>query len=169
MRPASDAARGWRFRVYLLLWALVAQLLPAQASAGGVEVIVSPDQSSVPVDRGMLRAIFTTRLRQWPDGTPIHVFVMPDDSVVHDLFCREQLGMYPYVLRELWDRLLYTGTGLTPTVVHNDAEMRLRVRTTPGAIGYSAPESAAGSSRGTDSFHASPERNGGLALLKDPS
>jgi len=121
------------------LWRLVMLLLcliSGMARGGGTEIIVSPDQAAVAIDRGMLRAIFTTRLRQWPDGTPIHVFVMPDDSELHDLFCREQLGMYPYVLRELWDRLLYTGTGLTPTLVHSQEDMRNRVLATRGGIGY---------------------------------
>jgi hypothetical protein len=166
---AAGPVHSWRQRLYLLLWALAVQFLPAQAAAAGVEVIVSPDQAGVQIDRAMLRAIFTTRMRQWPDGTPIHVFVLPDDSAIHDQFCREQLGMYPYVLRELWDRLLYTGTGLTPTVVRSETEMRARVRDTTGAIGYTPPDSAATSGHGAGNSHAHPERNEGLAFLKDPS
>lgn len=166
--PAGpDPLRAWCWRLCLLLLALAAQLWPARAAAGGIEVIVSPEQGSVAIDRGMLRAIFTTRLRQWPDGTPIHVFVLPDDNAVHDQFCREQLGMYPYVLRELWDRLLYTGTGLTPTVVRSEAEMRERVRGTPGAIGYLSIAAAAVPGRGAENFHPSPARAAMVAFVKD--
>jgi hypothetical protein len=133
----SGLGRAW-LRLLLLL---VLGLWSATALAGSTEVIVSGDRSGMAIDRDMLRAIFTTRLRQWPDGAQIHIYVMPDDSAVHDRFCREQLGMYPYVLRELWDRLLFTGTGLTPTVVRSEEEMRARVRGTPGAIGYvSSPD-----------------------------
>jgi hypothetical protein len=32
--------------------------------------------------------------------------------------------------------LVFTGTGLAPTVVGSEREMRERVRSTPGAIGY---------------------------------
>jgi len=132
----------------LLCLALLLWLWPARAQAAGTEIVVSPDQAHVTIDRGMLRAIFTTRLRQWPDGTPIRIFVLPDDSALHDQFCREQLGMYPYVLRELWDRLLYTGTGLTPTVVRSEAEMRARVKVTPGAIGYASSNPTHGAADG---------------------
>jgi hypothetical protein len=165
---STRPARAWRLRFWLLLLALAAQLTSFQAAAAGVDVIVNPDQGAIQIDRAMLRAIFTTRLRQWPDGTPIRVFVLPDDSPVHDQFCREQLGMYPYVLRELWDRLLYTGTGLTPTVVRSESEMRAHVHDTAGAIGYTSAALSATPSRGADSAHASPDKGATLAFAKDP-
>ncbi|MDE0854381.1 MAG: substrate-binding domain-containing protein [Nevskia sp.] len=139
-----DAWRGLRARtrssplrhLHALLLLLFACAAGAPARAADTQVILSPDRANTPVSRDMLRAIFTTRLRQWPDGTPIRVFVLPDDHPLHDQFCREHLGMYPYVLREIWDRLQFTGTGLAPTQVYSENEMRSRVRSTPGAIGY---------------------------------
>jgi hypothetical protein len=104
--------------------------------AASVDVLVSPDQAATHLDRTLLRAIFTMRLRQWPDGTPVHVFVLPDQDAATNRFCREQLGTYPYVMRDTWDRMVFTGTGLAPTVVGSDQEMRERIRSTPGAIGY---------------------------------
>lgn len=133
-RDSGFAAQGSRFGLHLVTVLLA--LAPLLAQARGTEIILSPDRGAVAVDRETLRAIFTTRLRQWPDGTPVRVFVMPDDSGLHDQFCREQLGMYPYVLREVWDRLQFTGTGLVPTVVRSESEMRSKVHDTPGAIGY---------------------------------
>jgi hypothetical protein len=104
--------------------------------AQSVEIIVNPTLESVPLDRDLLRAIFTMRLRAWPGGAPVRVFVLPDSDPVSDRFYREQLGMYSYVLRSAWDRMVYTGTGFAPTIVHSEQEMRERVRATPGAIGY---------------------------------
>ena len=104
--------------------------------AQSVEIIVNPGLQSVQLDRDLLRAIFTMRLRAWPGGAPVRVFVLPDTDPVSDQFYREQLGMYSYVLRSAWDRMVYTGTGLAPTIVHSEQEMRERVRSTPGAIGY---------------------------------
>ena len=100
------------------------------------EVIVSPSLQSIALDRSLLRAVFTMRVREWPDGSPIRVFVLPDDNPLSDMFYRERLGMYSYVLRRAWDRMVFTGTGLAPTVVESEEEMRERVRSTPGAIGY---------------------------------
>jgi len=119
-----------------------------EVRAQSVQIIVNPDLKGVPLDRDLLRAIFTMRLRSWPDGPPVRVFVLPDSDPVSDRFYREQLGMYSYVLRAAWDRMVFTGTGLAPTVVHSEQEMRERVKETPGAIGYV--------SRGRDSRNRPP-------------
>lgn len=107
-----------------------------QNSEFDVEVIVTPSLAKVTLDRSFLRAVFTMRVRQWPDGTPIRVFVLPDENPLSDRFYREQLGTYSYVLRRAWDRMVFTGTGFAPTVVSSEAEMIQRVRATPGAIGF---------------------------------
>ena len=115
---------------------LVFSAAPAQDSLPTVEVIVSPALANITLDRNLLRAVFTMRVRQWPDGSPVRVFVLPDDNPLSDRFYREQLGMYSYVLRNAWDRMVFTGTGLAPTVVRSEQEMIERVRSTPGAIGF---------------------------------
>lgn len=119
--------------------AAIVLLLSATLAHGAhaeVEVITSPDRSAVAIDRSLLRALFTMRVRQWPDGTTARVFVLPDGNAVHDRFCREVLGTYPYVLRNTWDRGVFTGTGFAPEAVSSQAEMLDKVRRTRGAIGY---------------------------------
>lgn len=111
-------------------------LLSTPSRADGVEVITHPDRSQITLDKQMLRVLFTMRLRQWPDGHPTRVFVLPDNDPVHARFCRESLGTFPYVLRSVWDRMVFTGTGFAPEVVSTPEEMRERVNSTPGAIGY---------------------------------
>jgi hypothetical protein len=83
-----------------------------------------------------LREIFFVRQSKWRDGTPIRVFVLPDDHPLHIRFAKELLGVYPYQLRSAWDRMLFAGTGVPPTVVDSVEEMRRRVNETRGAIGY---------------------------------
>lgn len=131
---------GTARRLHRLAASLVLLLLAFGAShelrAQSVKILVNPDIATVQLDRDLLRAIFTMRLRSWPNGAPVRVFVLPDSDPVSDRFYRERLGMYSYVLRSAWDRMVYTGTGLAPTVVHSEEEMRERVLSTPGAIGY---------------------------------
>jgi ABC-type phosphate transport system substrate-binding protein len=109
---------------------------PNLARAEEAEIIVNPALADVPLDRDLLRAIFTMRLRAWPNGPRIHVFVLPDSNPLSDQFYREELGIYAYMLRAAWDRMVFTGTGQAPTIVQTEEEMRARVRSTPGAIGF---------------------------------
>lgn len=127
--------RRWRYLLATLLL-LASVSAHSQDRLPAAEVIVSPALQSVTLDRSLLRAVFTMRVRQWPDGSPVRVFVLPDDDPLSDLFYRERLGMYSYVLRRAWDRMVFTGTGLAPTVVQSEEQMRTLVRSTPGAIGY---------------------------------
>jgi hypothetical protein len=134
MTPAGGALRA-RWLVPLCVALAAALALPAHA-ADPVEPLVNADHAQIALDREQLRAIFMMRMRAWPDGAPIRVFVLHDDEVLHDAFVRQRLGTYPYVLRSVWDRMVYTGTGFAPTVVTSESELRERVRATPGAIGY---------------------------------
>ena len=76
------------------------------------------------------------RLRTWQNGLPIRVFVLPDDAPLHSIFAKQKLNVFPYQLRSAWDRLVYSGTGQAPFVVHSEEEMYKRIASTPGAIGY---------------------------------
>lgn len=120
-----------------------------QSDAIVVQVIVSPSLAEMPLDRSLLRAVFTMRVREWPDGTPVRVFVLPDDNPLSDQFYRERLGMYSYVLRRAWDRMVFTGTGFAPTVVRSEREMIELVRSTPGAIGFVRKREASSQNRPT--------------------
>ena len=125
--------------------ALLCAVAPLQAEEV-IKVITNADEANTKVDRDMLRAIYLIRVQHWPDGRPIRVFVLPDDDPLHDRFAREVLATYPYVLRSTWDRIVFTGTGLAPIMVKSEQEMRERVMTTPGAIGYvrKPPDAKAG-------------------------
>lgn len=128
--------RGPLHRLSIALLLLMSFAAAGTVRAQSAQVIVGPGLEDVMLDRDLLRAIFTMRLRAWPDGQPLRVFVLPDTDPLSDRFYREQLGMYSYVLRAAWDRMVFTGTGFAPTVVRSEEEMRERVRRTPGAIGY---------------------------------
>ncbi|SDX60691.1 hypothetical protein SAMN05421881_100436 [Nitrosomonas halophila] len=111
----------------------VGNVLPADNT---VETVVHPSVNTEQLSKNLLRSIFGMRLRTWQDGLPIRVFVLPDDAPLHSLFAKRKLNIFPYQLRAAWDRLIFSGTGQAPITVQSEEEMRLRVSTTPGAIGY---------------------------------
>ncbi|MBN9131804.1 MAG: hypothetical protein J0H48_00330 [Nitrosospira multiformis] len=100
------------------------------------EIVTNSGVSEKNLSKSSLRAIFGMRLHTWPDGNPIHVFVLPDDAPLHIAFSKEKLNIFPYQLRAAWDRLVFSGTGQAPETVASLEEMLAKVGSTPGAIGY---------------------------------
>lgn len=125
-------ARSRRCLFFLLSLAI----LLISPSSFAADVIVHPSVSEKELARYVVRAVFGMRVLKWPNGVPIRVFVLDDTTALHIEFAKEVLDVYPYQLRQAWDRLIYSGTGQAPTQVSSEAEMVNRVATTPGAIGY---------------------------------
>ena len=76
------------------------------ASVVRAEPVLIANRSVVASDVSLntTRLMFSMQLGQWPDGTPVRVFVLPDDSEVHRLFSKDRLSLYPRQLRRTWDR-----------------------------------------------------------------
>lgn len=121
----------------LLVLALLAS--PLTAVAG---IIVNPGVEGRSISAASLRNIYTLRQILWSDRQPIVVFVLPGDHPVHIVFAKEKLGLYPYRLRQTWDRLSFSGMASAPVEVKDENEMLARVRATPGAIGYTGKDTA---------------------------
>lgn len=102
------------------------------------ELIVHPGVGVPSITTNEARLYLTLRLKSWPNGVPVRVFVLPDDDPLHRSFANTVLGLFPYQLRRVWDRQLFSGTGQAPTTVTSEAEMIRRVAVTPGSLGYVA-------------------------------
>jgi ABC-type phosphate transport system substrate-binding protein len=121
-------------RFQFTIFALLMTCLPLQC--GAVELAANSGNSIRTLSRATLRSIFTMRMTEWPDGTPVRVFVLGDKVPLHVEFTKQVLGVFPHQLRRAWNRRIYSGTGQAPIRVGSEAEMYLRLSVTPGAIGY---------------------------------
>lgn len=128
----SFSSSRWVTLVWLLTWSEIIWVPRANAQ----EVVIHPSQQDSQLTLNALRGMFGMRLRTWPDGTPVKVFVLGDDSAVHQAFAKRVLQIFPHQLSRAWDRLVFSGTGQTPQVVKSAGDMLVRVINTPGAIGY---------------------------------
>jgi hypothetical protein len=106
------------------------------ASESRIQLAMHPPPHLDHMTVNQARSIFSMRLRAWPDGSPITVFVMEDSNPSHKLFVRSILALLPHQLRRQWDRLVYTGIGQAPIEVKDEREMIQRLISTPGSIGY---------------------------------
>lgn len=113
-------------------------LLSGQAAYAQESVVLIANPSTPPgsMTRETVRAIFAMRQRTLPSGEAAHVFVLPDKHPLHERFTKEVLGVYPHQLRLSWDRMVFSGTGQAPNEVGSVEEMRQRVASTPGGLGY---------------------------------
>jgi len=115
-------------------WLVLGLVLCSPAMA--VEVIVNSDVPDQSISQSTLRAIFCMRMRQWTNGKPIKVYVLPEQNTAHILFAKEVLNTFPYQLKRSWDILVFSGSGQAPSVAESTKEMLQKVSSTPGAIGY---------------------------------
>ncbi len=111
-------------------------LQPTTAQGGDLVVIVNASVPTDTLNRNRLRAIYSMRLRTWPDGQSIKVLAFPTSSPLHRRFCVELLRIFPYQLQNAWNRLIFSGLGQAPLLVRSRDEMERRVADEMGAIGY---------------------------------
>lgn len=104
--------------------------------ARATDIVAHSSVAATSMPRSAAVAAFSMRMIRWPSGLPVRVFVMREESPEHQSLCKQLLDIYPYQLREAWNRLVYTGTGQAPIVVNTEEEMIEKVSSTPGAIGY---------------------------------
>lgn len=119
-----------RTSIFLLLFGVAIN----RVSAG--VVIAAPDVVVESIDRNYLLSVFSMRVTRWQNGDPITVYVLSDRDPLHHAFVKKHLKVFPYQLRNIWDRAVYTGTGQSPRVVDSVMDMLDKVAQTRGAIGY---------------------------------
>ncbi|MDR4651546.1 MAG: hypothetical protein MRJ52_03995 [Nitrosomonas sp.] len=125
------------FKIKTVLCLMLLLLVTGKTQASEhYKVIVHPDVEQESVTANVLRAVFSMRMKTWPNGRLIKVYVLPDDHELHQVFSKETLNVFPYQLRANWDRLVFSGTGQAPTTVTSYEEMLRRIASTPGSIGY---------------------------------
>ncbi len=133
-RSLCSRARVWPFFLSVGL-ALSSIAYPAQPQ----DMIRNPSLPETSLNRSEAGLLFSLRAQRWADGQDVKVFVLPDDNKIHSGFLKKVLGLFPYQLRRVWDRQVFSGTGQAPITVSSEAEMIDRVSSTRGAIGYIGP------------------------------
>ncbi|MCH9697155.1 MAG: substrate-binding domain-containing protein [Gammaproteobacteria bacterium] len=98
--------------------------------------VVNSDNKQTEISRNGLSAIFKMRLTLWNDGTPVTVYVLPDDHQLHREFSKKILHVFPHQLRRIWNNAVFSGSGQAPIVLNSQEEMIDKVANTPGAIGF---------------------------------
>ncbi|MDH3998818.1 MAG: hypothetical protein OET90_08255 [Desulfuromonadales bacterium] len=112
-------------------------LLLVFSSSSLAEIVLITDLENPVSEISTLDAknIFLGKRRSWADGSML-IPVTQVDRAATDQFSRKYLNMSVAQYNLYWRQMLFTGTGLPPLAVADDAAMKKMVATKLGAIGY---------------------------------
>ena len=114
-----------------LLSLAVLALLASPAFAG--KVVVAANSSQGNLDKAGVQAIFLGRTAQVGGQPAVVVF---QKGPVRAQFESGVVGRAGAQLTSHWSRLVFTGRAKAPEEVADDAAVKAKVASTPGAIGY---------------------------------
>jgi ABC-type phosphate transport system substrate-binding protein len=115
---------------------LLSVAFTVNSQAPEIQVVVNTSVERKYISVEQIRRIFSMRQTTWSNDQAITVYVLSNQHQTHQVFSTKVLGMFPYQLDRIWNKLVYSGLGEEPIKVQTEQEMLDRVSQNPGAIGY---------------------------------
>ena len=107
-----------------------------RAEGASFSVVVHPSNPMESITRAQLSAIYLQRKRSWRDGREIVPVDQPASSPVRERFSRAVHGKSVAYVTRYWQRLIFSGRGIPPRQLQNDAAVLELVKNSREAIGY---------------------------------
>jgi len=128
----------------VLIWSLFAALLPlASGAAEGFKIVANKDVPVNHMSKSEVARVFMKKQIEWSNGTPAAPVDQSTVSLVRAAFTQEVHEQKTSAIARYWQRQIFTGRGVPPTIRDSDADVLAFVQTTPGAIGYVAADAPA--------------------------
>ena len=128
-----------------LLITILLILFPFQSKAEEINssekyyiVISNQNHFTGQMDQRALRGFFTLKRTVWPNGHAVQIITLNTDSSKHRRFIEDELKLFNYQVKRIWDRQIFSGSALTPIEVNDFEELIRKITSTPGSIGYIA-------------------------------
>ncbi len=103
--------------------------------AGEVIIIANTSVSVDSMDRGIVSDIYQGMKTKWDSGDKV-VVVMLRKGETHESFAKDIVGSTPSKLRNIWKKIIFSGTGNPPKIMKSESELVTRIAETKGAVGY---------------------------------
>lgn len=116
---------------------LIITAILMMCSTGSAEVIIIVN-NAVPVyqiSQSDASKIFLGKKTSWDDGTEISVGVLRSGAV-HDDFLKQIVKKTSSQFDTYWKRMIFTGSGQSPSTYDSEAEIVQFVGAVRGAVGY---------------------------------
>jgi len=121
-------------------FALLACLAVAvSAQTDDILLIVHPDVALEELAQETVSEIYMGTRTKWDDGLTIRVAMLKTGDI-HERFCQEIVKTTPSKLKNLWKKVVFTGSGTPPKIFKDEADLVEFVAETEGAIGYISKE-----------------------------
>ena len=119
-----------------LLFAVFITLLCAPQSAlAEVAIIVNPANTGG-LDKEAIKRLFLGKQIAFPDGSPASPCAQEEDSAIAEEFNSKVLGRTANQMKAYRSKLIFTGKGVPPIILANDAAVLSNVAGDVKAIGY---------------------------------
>jgi ABC-type phosphate transport system substrate-binding protein len=99
-------------------------------------VIVHPDNPVTSVDRQFLADAFLKKLTRWPDKRMMHPVDLLPGSDARSRFTRDVLRRSVAAIKAYWQQRIFSGRGVPPPELGDEARVVAYVLEHNGAVGY---------------------------------
>ena len=103
--------------------------------AAEIIVIANANISENALERSAVSDIYMGNRLKWDNGVTIRVAMLKQGDV-HERFAEDIVGTTVAKLKNLWKKVIFTGTGTPPKIFKNESDLVEFVAGTEGAIGY---------------------------------
>lgn len=100
-----------------------------------VAVVVAAD-STATASPAEISRIFLGKLKKFGDGSKVEIVYATEGSATRSEFDEKALGKSPSQIKAYWSKLLFSGKGTPPEELSSDAEIKAKVTSGGGVIGY---------------------------------
>lgn len=119
----------------LKLLSAAALISIATAAAAEIAVIVNPANTDT-ISKDDIAKIYMAKTKTFPGGKNATAFDQVEGSSARVQFVEKVIEKDEAQLKSYWSRLIFTGKGVPPKVVENDAAVKDMVSKNADAIGF---------------------------------
>ena len=109
-------------------------LMSAPIYAGTAVIINANNNSGIDIDT--VKKIYLGKVKAFPDGSRAIPLTFEQGNNIRDAFNNNVLGKSESQYSAFWSKLVFTGKGVPPKEVDNDAAVIELVSQNPSVIGY---------------------------------
>ena len=111
-------------------------MLPMTTAQADIVLVVSAKSTAGNINHDQVEDIYRLRMKELPGASGQVMPLMQGNGAEKDEFLSKVLSATDAQMKGYWAKLTFTGKGVPPKEVANDAEMKAMLTANPNMIGY---------------------------------